>query len=61
MYTVETGTPVKKCTSYKYLSYILQCRSVDVTVNPCKSVFTFFTVLGVVIQCKHYSGITVES
>ena len=32
----------KKCKSYKYLPYILQCRSVDITVNHCKSAFTFF-------------------
>ena len=32
----------KKCKSYKYLPQILQCRSVDITVNHCKSVFTFF-------------------
>ena len=32
----------KKCTSYKYLPYTLQYRSVDITVNHCKSVFTFF-------------------
>ena len=25
IYTVETGTPVKKCTSYKHLPYTLQC------------------------------------
>ena len=42
IYTVETGTPVKKCKSYKYLPYTLQFRSVDDTVNHCKSVFTFF-------------------
>ena len=42
IYTVETGTPVKQCKSYKYLPYTLQCRSVDVTVNHCESVFTFF-------------------
>ena len=41
IYTVETGTPFKKCKSYKYLPYTLQCRSVDVTVNHCKSVFTW--------------------
>ena len=43
-----------------YLPYTLQCSSVDVTVNHCKSVFTFFfTLLGVqTVQC---SGITVES
>ena len=28
IYTVETGTSLKKCTSYKYLPYTLQCRSV---------------------------------
>ena len=58
---METGTPVKKCKSYKYLPYTLQCRSVDVTVNHCKSLFTFSTVLGAVIKCKQYSGIIVES
>ena len=52
----------KKCTSYKYLPYTLQCRSIDVTVNQCKSVFTFFYLTwGAVIKCKLYSGITVES
>ena len=34
---------------------------VDVTVNHCKSVFTFSTVLVAVIKCKQYSGIAVES
>ena len=38
-----------------------QFRSVDVTVNHCKSVFTFSTALGAVFKCKGYSGITVES
>ena len=42
IYTVETGTPIKKCKSYNYLPYTLQCRSVDVAVNHYKSVFTFF-------------------
>jgi hypothetical protein len=42
IYTVKTGTPVKKCTCYKYLPYTLQCKSVDITVNHRKSVFTFF-------------------
>ena len=51
----------KKVYKYKYLPYTLQCRSVNVTVNHCKSVFTFSTVLGAVIKCKQYSGITVES
>ena len=32
----------KKCKSYKYLPSILQCKNVDITVNHCKSVFTFF-------------------
>ena len=32
----------KKCKSYKYLLSILQCKNVDITVNHCKSVFTFF-------------------
>ena len=49
MFTVETGT------------YTLQCRSVDVTVNHRKSVFTFSTVLRAVIKCKQYSEIIVES
>ena len=62
IYTVETGTPVKKCKSYKYLPYtFIQCRSVDITVNHCKSVLHFSTVLGAVIKCEQYSGITVES
>ena len=30
IYTEEIYTPVKKCTSYKYLPYKLQCRSEDV-------------------------------
>ena len=30
---VKTGTPVKKCTLYKYLPHTLQCRSVDITRN----------------------------
>ena len=42
IHTVETGTPVNKCKSYKCLPYTLQCRSIDVTVNHYKSVFTFF-------------------
>ena len=64
IYRVETGTPVKKCTSYKYLPpCTLQCRSVDITVNHGKSVFTFChcTWSGSVIKCKQYSGIIVES
>ena len=32
----------KKCKSYNYLPSILQCKNVDITVNYCKSVFTFF-------------------
>ena len=32
----------KKCKNYKYLPYILRCRSVDLIVNHCKLVFTFF-------------------
>ena len=42
IHTVETGTSVKKFESYRYLPYKLQCKSVDVTINHCKSVFTFF-------------------
>ena len=29
----------KKCKSYKYLPSILQCKSVDITVNHCKSLY----------------------
>ena len=58
---METGKPVKKCKSYKYLPYTLQCRSANVTINYCKSVLHFFIVFGAVIKCKQYSGITVES
>ena len=43
------------------MPYTLQCRSVDVTVNHCKSVFKFSTVLGAVIKCKQHIEITVES
>ena len=51
IYTLETWTPVKKCKSYKYLPYTLKCRSVDVTVNHCKSVhITFF----------HYAFLTLD-
>ena len=32
----------KKCTLYKHFPYTLQCRSVDITIKHCKSVFTFF-------------------
>ena len=35
----------KRCTLYKYLPYTLQCRSVDVTVKPCKSVLHTFIPL----------------
>ena len=42
IYTVETGTPVKKCKSYKHLPYSLKYRSVDVKATHCKSVFIFF-------------------
>ena len=42
IYIVETGTPIKKSNNYKYLPYTLQYRSVGITVNHCKSVFTFF-------------------
>ena len=51
MHTAETGTPIKKCKRYKYLTYTLQYRTVvDVTISHFKSVFTFFTVLGAVIK-----------
>ena len=45
--TGETGTPAKKCKSYKYLPYTLQCRSVDVN-----QYLHFSTVLGAVIKWK---------
>ena len=32
----------KKWTLYKYLPYTLQCRSVDTTINHCKSVLHLF-------------------
>ena len=46
IYTEETGTPIKKCKSYKYLPYTLQCTSVDVAVYHCKSMFTYFYCTG---------------
>ena len=35
----------KKCTLWKYLQYTVQCRSVDVTVNYCKSLSVTFIPL----------------
>ena len=50
---METGTPIKKCKSYKYLPYILQSRIVDQCLH-------ISTVLGAVMKCKQYSEITVQ-
>ena len=60
---METGTPVKKRKSFKYLPYTLQCRNVDIKVNHCNVIqcLHFSTVLRAVITFKQCSGITVES
>ena len=44
-----------------HLAYTIQCRSVDGTVNHCKTEYIYSNVLGTAIKCKHYSGSKVES
>jgi transcription elongation factor Elf1 len=38
-----------------HLPYTVQCRSIDVTVNHCKSESIYSNVLGATIKCKQYS------
>ena len=45
MHTANIYSGIKdmeKCTLYKNLLYTLQCRSVDLTVNHCKTVLNLF-------------------
>ena len=48
----------KKCTLYKYLPYIVQCRSYS--KKPVNQLYIYYTVLGAAIKCKPYSEITVD-